>query len=260
MSNLLVLDATNLAHRLLHGVSDRDPVEVFGFTIERYRKAYDPSYAVACFDPIHDSSSWRRELWPEYKAASAVRTEAVGRLLCAAQAECRAAGLAVAEVPGLEADDLIGAYTEAAVAEGWPVTILSSDKDMGQLVRVDPPVRLVREVPRPQVWDPSTVRERFGVEPERLPDVLALAGDRSDGIPGVPGIGVKTAAKLLAEQGPTLERLLDRKALIRSRRMLDLLTAHEAEIEIYLQLARLRTGDPLPVPLDGCRWRRPGGV
>ena len=255
--HLLVIDAANVAHRLFHGVHDRDPAEVFAFKIERYRKIYTPTHAVACFDPIDKSRSWRRELWPAYKSGSAEKPEALERLLLEARRVCGWSALAVAESPELEADDLIGAYTEAAVARGIPVTILSGDKDMAQLVRDDPLVRLVREVPTWQTWGPVEVRERFGVEPERIPDLLALLGDKSDGYPGVPKIGPKTAVKLLAEHGGTLESLLDRINLIRPTATMKRLREHEATARICYQLAQLRTADPLPVSLDACAWKRP---
>ena len=255
--HLLVLDATNLAHRLFHGVRDRDPAEVFAFTIERYRKIYNPTHASACFDPPDKSRSWRRELWPAYKAGSAEKPEGLERLLLDARRACGWSKLALAEAPELEADDLIGAYTEASVARGIPVTILSGDKDMAQLVRDDPPVRLVREIPIWQSWGPVEVRERFGVEPDRIPDLFALIGDKSDGYLGVPKIGPKTAVKLLAEHGGTLEGLLERISLVRSTATMKRLREHEATARICYQLAQLRTGAPLPVGLDACRWKRP---
>ena len=104
----------------------------------------------------------------------------------------RAFGVPSIELAGFEADDLIATYAEQARGAGWAVDIVSSDKDLMQLI--GPHVRMLgpRDLER---IGPPEVRAKFGVDPERVPDVQALAGDATDNVPGVPGIGVKTAAE-----------------------------------------------------------------
>lgn len=248
--HLLVLDGDNLAHRLYHAVHDRPAAEAFGFALTRLRKRISSTHMVAVFDP-HDGHSWRRELWAAYKPHEE-KPESLVAMLREAKAECRAARIAVALDDGLEADDLIGAYVEAAVAEGMDATIVSSDKDLAQLVRWDQRRVCMLDEVRKIEWWPETVRGRFGVEPERLPDLLALVGDKSDGYPGVPNIGPKSAAALLRDYGPTLEQVLANKNLVRSKRLMTLLREHEEQARLCYRLACLRVDAPLPVPLDGC--------
>lgn len=255
--HLLVVDGDNLAHRLYHAVQDRPAHEAFGFALQRYIRQHRPTHVVIAFDSLIDGYSWRRELWPAYKPREP-KPESLTSCLLDCRRECSAAGIAMVApqslADGLEADDLIGAYVEAAVCERMSVTIVSGDKDLTQLVRYEPEVWMVDEVRRLN-WTALTVREKLGVDPERVPDLLALIGDKSDGYPGVPNIGPKTAVKLLADYG-TLDGVLEHKNLVRSKRTMQLLREHEATARICYQLAKLRTDVALPVPLDECEVRR----
>jgi 5'-3' exonuclease len=252
--HLLVIDGDNLAHRLYHAVVDRPAAEAFGFALSRLRKAFSPSHVVVVFDPL-DGHSWRRALWPAYKRRPD-HADALVAMLRDSREQCRFARLAVALDDDVEADDLIGAYTEAAVREQMRVTIVSSDKDMVQLVR-ERPVRVsMHDQVRKLDWCPADVLTKFGVEPRRIPDLFALIGDTTDGYPGVPKIGAKTAVPLLAKYG-SLELLLENKNLVTSTRTMELLREHEATARICYRIASLRSDTPLPVPIAGCEVKRP---
>src|SRR5262249_35481159 len=123
----------------------------------------------------------------------------------------KAFNIACIEQDGYEADDLIATYTKEALQGGGDITIVSSDKDLMQLIK--PGVRML-DTMKNRTIGADEVRERFGVPPEKVIDVQALAGDSTDNVPGVPGIGVKTAAELIGEFGD-LESLLARAGEIK---------------------------------------------
>jgi 5'-3' exonuclease len=214
---LLVIDATNLGHRLFHAPSDLPVAERFGFALTRWRKTIEPDFAVAIFDGPGDG--WREAIYPAYKGS---RNKDPTKRPSATDwrdihAACRGARLRVVRVDGVEADDLIGSYTVAAVAAGFDVAILSGDKDMQQLV-ADSPTRVRQHDPGGRdVLGPAEVRAKYGVEPGQLADYLAIVGDKSDNYPGIVGVGRTRAAGLLAKFG-TLEAVLANANLIPGNR------------------------------------------
>jgi DNA polymerase-1 len=249
--HLLVIDGDNLVHRLFHG-STGPPAEAFGFAIGRYRRRLAPTHAVIVWDPTDDGPRWRRDLWPSYKGDRPEHPAALALLFLEARDECRGWRLTQASTDGIEADDLIAAYTEAGAAAGMAVTIVSGDKDLVQLVRDEPAVRMQDDI-RKRVWGPAECVGRFGVSPALLPDLLALIGDVSDCYPGVPGIGPATAVPLLLEYG-SLEGVLANAPLVRSTAVMKRLLAHRDQARVCGQLARLRSDVALPVPLAATRW------
>jgi DNA polymerase-1 len=246
--HLVVIDGDNLVHRTFHSPSDRPAADRFGFMLGRLRKAGAPTHMVIVWDPDDDGPRWRRELWPDYKSGRAERPEGLDQLFVDAKAECEGWRLAQAQVDGVEGDDLVGAYVEAAVTAGMEATIVSNDKDMLQLVR-DTPVQVrMRDDARKLIWGPPEIAAKFGVEPGQIADYLALVGDASDGFPGVPGIGAKTAKALLAQYG-TLEQVLSNAPLIRSTATMKRLLAHAEQARVCYRLARLQVDAALPVTL-----------
>lgn len=147
--------------------------------------------------------------------------------------------------PGYEADDVIGTLTRQAVARGMEVHIVSGDKDFAQLI--DDRVRMIDTI-RDVSYDPELVKKKWGVPPAQFVDYLALVGDASDNIPGVPGIGPKTAQKLLAEHGD-LATLLAHAALVPGKNG-ERLREHHDQALLSQALARIDCSAPLPVALD----------
>jgi DNA polymerase-1 len=150
---------------------------------------------------------------------------------------------------GYEADDLIATYAKNAEAAGMYVTIVGSDKDLMQLVA--PHIRLFDPIKRRSIGE-SEVFEKFGVSPNQVPDVQALVGDSSDNIPGLPGIGIKTAAKLISEY-KTLENLLEQYETLSSPRQKQSLHDNEELAHLGKKLATLDTHVPFHIPLDDLR-------
>ncbi len=254
MSRLLLLDATNLGHRLFHARDASVPLpERFGFALNRWRRHVQPEYAVAVFDG--PGEGWRSKLWPAYKARRntdlSARPSATDWVQI--QIMCRANGIAVACREQIEADDLIASYTAAAVRHGLDVRIVTSDKDMLQLVREEPTVHVI-DPGSGASRSSSHVRADFGVWPHAIPDLLALAGDPTDGYPGVKGIGRKTAALLLEQHGD-VEQIIDRAQLLPGKHR-DRVLAQVGDLRLFRRLATLVDDLALPVPLKLARWER----
>jgi len=157
---------------------------------------YDPDYMAVVFDAR--GKTFRHELYPEYKANRPPMPEELAGQIEPVHALVRALGLPLLQVPDVEADDVIGTLTTQAAELGLETVVSTGDKDMAQLV--GPHVSLVNTMNHTQL-DRDAVLEKFGVPPERIIDYLALTGDTSDNIPGIPGVGPVTAARWLATYG-----------------------------------------------------------
>jgi DNA polymerase-1 len=159
-------------------------------------------------------------------------------------------GVCRIEMDGFEADDLIATYARHAIEAGAKVTILSSDKDMMQLVSDDRV--LMRDPMTDRPIGETEVREKFGVGPDKVIDVQALCGDSTDNVPGVPGIGVKTAAELIDVYGD-LETLLAHAGEIKQPKRREALIENEAKARLSKELVKLDNKVPLPCPLSALR-------
>ena len=241
--------------------ADGQPVHaVHGFTrflldlLERAR----PTHLAVAFDESLNTS-FRNALYPAYKANRPEAPPDLMRQFTGCREIARALGITVLSDTRYEADDLIGSAHAAMRAAGFRSVIVSADKDFGQLIggadeQWDPP--------RNQRWDGAGIKSRLGVHPHQVADYLALTGDAVDNIPGVPGIGAKTAAILLHHFG-TLDALLERAdevAFLRTRGA----AAAALRLREHAELARLSralTGIALdaPVPANADDYRkRPG--
>lgn len=203
--------------------------------------------------------SFRREVYPEYKGHRPDAPEDLKAQMPLMRHAVRAFGLEPIELERYEADDLIAAYAKEAAARGADVLIVSADKDLMQLV--SPKIRFfdfesgVKGKPgyRPERdLDEAAVTERWGVPPAKIADMLALMGDTSDNVPGVPGIGQKTAAQLIGEYGD-LETLLARAEEIKQPKRREALIANADVARLSKRLVVLDDEAPVPVPLDDLR-------
>ena len=214
----------------------------------------DSPHALCAFDE-HRGGGARREIWPGYKAW---RPPVDANLLDQIP-RCRdvaaALGVPVLSSPRVEADDVIGQAAGIVRAAGGTVAIVTGDKDLAQYVRDGD---RVHDVGRTKPLDRTGVRKRFGVEPWQIPDLLALAGDESDGIPGVPGIGPPTAARLLKRWGD-LDALFANAPSVASMgfrgapRAATLLPEHEERVRLSRRLTGLVPEPGLPADLDALR-------
>ena len=154
---------------------------------------------------------------------------------------------------GFEADDLIATVTARAIAEGWRVVIVSADKDLMQLVHDDDDRVVLWDSMRDRVYGPREVREKLGVPPSQVRDFLALTGDTSDNIPGVPGVGPKTAADLLAQFG-TIEGLLANVEQVTKPKLRESLKTHEGDARISQRLVTLDASSPIEWDQSKLLW------
>jgi DNA polymerase I len=204
-----------------------------------------PTHLAVIFD--YSATTFRNQIYDQYKAN---RTEPPADLrpqFGLIREAVRAFNVACVEQDGYEADDLIATYTVQARAAGAHVTIVSSDKDLMQLVEDD--TVILYDTMKDKRLGPAEVIEKFGVPPEKVVDVQALAGDSVDNVPGVPGIGVKTAAQLIAEYGD-LETLLARAGEIRQPKRRENLIAFADQARVSRRLVELDRAMPLDCPID----------
>ncbi len=212
-----------------------------------------PTHFAVIFD--YSSKTFRNDLYPEYKANRDAPPEDLRPQFALIREATRAFNLPCIETEGFEADDIIATYAKEAEAVGGDVTIISSDKDLMQLIT---PNTIMYDTMKDKRVGIEEVHEKFGVGPEKMIDLQALAGDSTDNIPGVPGIGPKTAAQLLDEYGD-LETLLERASEIKQNKRRENLIEFADLARISKQLVTLKNDVPLHVPLDGLVLEEPNG-
>lgn len=190
--------------------------------------------------------NFRNDIFPDYKANRDETPEDLIPQFPLIRRAVAAFGVPAVEAEGFEADDLIAAYAKNAQDNGQKITIIGSDKDLYQLVR--PGVALYDPMKDIEIG-PEQVFEKFGVPPEKVIDIQSLAGDSTDNIPGVPGIGIKTAAQLITEYG-SLDALLARAGEIKQPKRREALTEHADAARMSRRLVTLDENAPLPAPID----------
>lgn len=251
---LLLIDGTAQLYRAFYAIKElTDPKgrpvnAVYGFaqTLLNLLATFSPTHAASVFDrpePTH-----RHAQFPAYKAQRETVPEGLVAQIPLVRSLTEAFSVRPIEQPGWEADDLIATLARRARREGFEVLIFSNDKDLLQLVGDG--VRLVRPQ-RPghkdyEVLDPAGVEQAFGVPPDQVAEVLALMGDSSDNIPGVPGVGPKTAVELIRVHG-SLQNLYADLSRVPQPKLREKLAAHRAEAEQARGLVLLRGDASLPV-------------
>jgi DNA polymerase I len=221
---------------------------VYGFTsmLLKVLNEHHPSYAIAAFDP--PGPTFRHEEFAEYKAQRPPTPSELSRQMPWSREVVQAMNIPIIELPGFEADDVIGTLSRKAEAAGLDVLILTGDLDALQLVT--PHVRVYatrRGITDTVVYDVDKVFERYGFDPPKVVDFKALRGDASDNIPGVPGIGDKTAMSLVQQYGP-LESILDAIPTMKEGRVKRALEEHRDQAILSKRMATIV--DDLDVPLD----------
>jgi DNA polymerase-1 len=224
---------------------------VYGFTtmmwklVEELNAADGPTHMAVIFDA--SSKTFRNDMYDQYKAHRPPPPEDLVPQFPMIRDATRAFSLPCIEEEGLEADDIIACYARAALEADWKVTIVSSDKDLMQLIQ---PGRLdLLDTMNNRRLSVEHVQEKFGVLPEQLGDVLALMGDSVDNVPGVPGVGPKTASELIQTYGD-LESVLAAAPSIKKPKLSQNLIEHADNARLSRELVRLVCDRPLPQPLD----------
>jgi DNA polymerase-1 len=248
---LILVDGSSYLYRAFHALppltnSHGEPTgAVYGVVnmLRRLLQDYRPEQIAVVFDAR--GKTFRDELFAEYKAHRPSMPEELACQVEPLHALVRALGLPLLQVPGVEADDVIGTLATQASAAGLATVISTGDKDLAQLV--DDRVTLINTMTG-SVLDPAGVEAKFGVPPERMVDYLALVGDSSDNIPGVPKCGPKTAVKWLASYG-SLDNLVAHADEIGGK-IGESLRASLDQLELSRKLATIRCDVPLDVAFD----------
>jgi DNA polymerase-1 len=246
--HLILIDGSGYIFRAFHALPPMTnpagvPVNaVFGFCqmLSRFLVDHTGSHIAVVFDTAR--VTFRQDIYPAYKAHRPEPPEELVPQFALIREATAAFGVCKAELDGYEADDLIAAYAKAFDDE---VTIVSSDKDLMQLIR--PRVQMLDPIKQKPIREPEVI-ERFGVPPDKVVEVQALAGDPTDNVPGVPGIGVKTAAQLIGEYGD-LETLLASTARIKQPKRREALEQNAEQARISRRLVQLDENAPLPCPI-----------
>ena len=251
----LIVDAINLIRRVYAAQPGEDGPEraESGLTssvqsLERALRETSPTHAVAVFEG--EGRSWRYHVYPDYKAGHSPMPNALHKILSSFEERFQEIGVGSFRSPKMEADDVIATLATKVTDSDGEVVILSTDKAFLQLLsdRVH-----VRDHFQKRQLDEAHVVGKFGVRPEQLVDFLALTGDNTNNIPGVPGIGPKTAASLLAEHG-SLEAILESSADIAGK-VGEKLREHGEEARLSASLAALRTELELGLNLKSLRYQ-----
>ncbi len=197
--------------------------------------------------------TFRNEIYKEYKAHRPEAPEELVPQFSIIRDATRAFNVPCVEMEGFEADDLIATYAKHAEAAGIDVVVISADKDLMQLIR--PGITMLDPM-KNRTIGPEQVKEKFGVTPDKVIEVQALAGDSSDNVPGVPGIGIKTAAELILQYGD-LETLLAKAGEIKQPKRRENLIAYAELARISKRLVTLKDNVPVERPLEDLKWIAP---
>jgi 5'-3' exonuclease len=259
----LLIDATAYLYRsyfAIRSLIGRDGSQVnavYGFTrtLLELLQERRPEYAAAAFDD-GGCPTFRSALSPEYKRTRAAMPERLVSQLGPAMRAARALGIPALQASGFEADDILATLAQRLVARGIACLVVANDKDLAQLAGPNVWIYPLGQSPP---MDAAAVQDRYGVPPNRIPDLLALRGDPVDNIPGIPGIGESTARRLLATPGP-VEALWDDPAALESlgvgttSALAETLRRGQAAFRAGRELATLRQDVPLEITVEGLAY------
>jgi len=250
--SFFLIDATAFCYRAFYAISGLSTSggqltnAVYGFIniLNKVLKEQKPDYLVCCFDLSRET--FRTKKFAQYKMQRVAMPDGLVKQIPLIKEVVGAYGVPIFEKEGFEADDLIAVLARKAAQQSLSVTIVSSDKDILQLVDKQVSVFSPNK-DQGVLYDAAKVKERFGVVPERLVDIIALMGDAADNIPGVPGIGDKTAKKLILEFN-SLDNLFKNISKVKPEKIKELILEHKPRIELNMELISLN--QKLDVDLD----------
>ena len=257
---LFLLDGSSYIYRAYYGIRDVATTggmptnAVYGFTrmLLGLMQEHNPEYLAVVFDRPREET-FRRGIYPEYKAHRDAMPEDLAPQIPYIRQILKALNIPALDAPGFEADDVIATLARRYAAEGLQVTVVSGDKDLMQIVSDE---IFLLDTMKDTRSGPQQVFERFGVPPELVADVLGLAGDTSDNIPGVPGVGEKTASELIQRFG-SLEGVLKWTSLVNGKKRRSNLETHAEQARLSKTLATLRDDVTLEVSLADLQRQSP---
>lgn len=247
---MILIDGSNCFYRAFHAIPEFTNSKglptnaVYGFTrtLKKLINEYSPDYIAVAFDVRGKTK--RHEKYDEYKATRAPMPDSLAPQVPYVKEMVRAFNVAVVEQEGYEADDVIATLAKNAGAKGVEVQIVSADKDLFQLVDNK---TTILDYTKEREYGPGEVREKFGIGPQLIRDMLALSGDSSDNVPGVPGVGPKTAVKLLSEFG-SFDAVFENIDKVSGKKLKENLAEFKEQAVMSRELVTLH--DDLPFEFD----------
>lgn len=259
---MIVIDGNSLVYRAFHAIplltTNRGLVTnaAYGFTnmLLKILEQEQPGLVIVTFDKSR--LTFRNQQYSEYKANRKPMPAELRPQFQIIKDILQAMRITVLELEGYEADDLIGTIVAQAGKANISTLIISGDRDVFQLISANTKVLITRKgITQLDIYDDHKVRERFGISPHQFIDFRALTGDSSDNIPGVPGIGEKTAAKLL-QQYPSLDDILDNLDQLPKRQQ-EKIKQHREQALLSKQLVTIKQDVPIEVNLNKCTYNNP---
>ena len=258
--SLFLIDGSNQMYRAYHairgltGPDGRSTNAVYGFVtmLRKLIADHRPAYIAASFDL--PSATFRDRISAEYKANRAPMPSDLAEQIPWVHEACRAMGVPILTSEGYEADDVIGTLATQAAAAGFNVAIVTGDKDFFQLV--GGPVRVYNPKDDGAWFDVEGVAAKFGVAPSQVVDVLALMGDTSDNVKGVPGIGEKGARELIVAYG-SLDALLEKASDLKAKKQREALLAHADDARQSRELVTIHTDVPVAFDAEAFTYTGP---
>ena len=246
-ATLYLIDGSAYIYRAFYAVrhlstsSGMPTNAVYGFVgmLSKILREKDPTHIVIALDA--PGPTFRHDLSADYKATRPKMPEDLAKQIPFIKRLIGASGITTMEIPGYEADDIIGTLATWASGQGAKVVIVSGDKDLLQLLT--PQVQMW-DTMKDEVFGPAEVEAKFGVPPAQLVEVMGLAGDSSDNIPGVPGVGPKTAQRLIREFG-SIDNLLSESEKIPKEKERQRLKVHAEQAKMSRELAEIKCDVPL---------------
>src|SRR5580704_8520232 len=227
-------------------------VYIFVTMLRKLLKDHNPELIAASFDL--PGRTFRDDLAADYKANRTPMPDELAEQIPLVHRACEALGVPILTHERYEADDVIGTLTRRAAAEGYEVAIVTGDKDFFQLVGDG--VRVFNPRDEGTWYDAAGVKDKLGVTPDQVVDVLALMGDSIDNVKGVPGIGEKGARELISTYG-SLDALIARASEVPQKKYREALSAHAAEALSSRELVRIQTNVPVDFDISSFRYRGP---
>ena len=256
---LYLIDGSNYVFRAFYAIRDLSnsrgfPTNaIYGFTtmLMKLLRERKPDFIAVAFDV--KGPTFRHEAFDGYKATRKATPDALVPQIPHIKEIVRGFSIPVLECQGIEADDIIGTLAKRYSEKARKVVIVAGDKDLMQLVSDDV---VMIDTMKEKIYDREAVRERFGVGPDKVVEILGLMGDASDNIPGVPGIGPKNAQRLIEEYG-TVEEIIRNVEKIKNARAKQSIRDFAEQARMSRELALIRTDADFPFDLEACRRRDP---
>ncbi len=253
---MLIIDGNSLVNRAFYALpplTNRDGMHtngIYGFLTMLFKVREDiaPDYLAVAFDL--KAPTFRHKEYRDYKAGRKKMPPELAEQVEPLKEILDALGIYRMELEGFEADDLIGTVTKLSESDGCHTYIVSGDKDVLQLVSENTTVLITKKgISQIDVYDPEKIMEEFEVPVAAMIDLKGLMGDKSDNIPGIPGVGIKTAIKLLKEFG-SIENMVEEQETISNKKLKEKVEAYQEQLVLSKKLATIETGVPLELPLE----------